>query len=254
MLKAIFSKRKIFSVLGTIVLFGLIAFVEKETSEKEVRNIIINIKDQYGNHFIEDEDVLRLMSAGYTDSVRGKLNDEINLKDLEQKIKSNKFVRTVEVYKDFKGNLLVDLVQRRPIARVIQPDGPQAYIEESGIILPVSDKFTARVLVIFGEGSGKLLDSAYVASDEGKDFVKMLQLIDNDVFLKAQVSEIVRRRNGDLEILPQVGKEVILFGKPEGYEDKFKKLKIYYKKIAQLNGYNRYKTVNLKFQDQIVCE
>jgi len=254
MFKTIFTKRNLITSISTIVLFSLIAFVEKETSEKEIKDIIINIKDEYGTHFIDEGDVSRLMSAGHTDSVRGKLADEINLKELEHRIKSNKFVKTVQVYKDFKGNILVDLEQCRPVARVIQTNGPQAYIEEHGKILPVSDKFTARVLIVGGDGAGKLLDSTFRVSDEGKNVLGMLQQIDSDPFLKAQISEINRNRNGELEIYPQVGNEKILFGKPEEWEAKFKKMKIYYKKILQVSGYNRYKTINLKFQDQIICE
>jgi cell division protein FtsQ len=254
MLKTIFTKRNLITSISTIVLFSLIAFVEKETSEKEIKDTIIKIKDEYGTHFIEEGDVLRLMTAGHTDSVRGKLADEINLKELEHRIKSNKFVKTVQVYKDFKGNILVELEQCRPLARVIQNSGPQAYIGEQGKILPVSDKFTARVLIIGGDGAGKLLDSTFRASEEGKNVLMMLEKIDTDPFLKAQISEINRYRNGELELYPQVGNELILFGKPEDVESKFKKLKIYYKKIMQVSGYNRYKTVNLKFQDQIICE
>src|SRR6478736_5354514 len=157
-MKSIFTKRNIFMTLGTITLLGLIGFVEKETSEKEVKNIIIRVEDEYGNHFIDDEDVMKLASLGYTDSIRGKLNDEINLKELEQRIKSNKFVKSVQVYKDFKGNVLIDLEQRRPIARVIQAMGPQSYISEEGLLLPLSEKYTARVVVIQGEGAGKVTD------------------------------------------------------------------------------------------------
>ena len=34
----------------------------------------------------------------------------------------------------------------RPIARIVRNDGPDGYIAEDGTIMPVSEKFTSRVV------------------------------------------------------------------------------------------------------------
>jgi cell division protein FtsQ len=57
-----------------------------------------------------------------------------------------------------------------------------------------------------------------------------------------------------VKLYPQIGQEVFELGKPEELPVKLKKMKIYYKTILPLKGFNRYKTVNLKFKDQIICE
>lgn len=253
-MKSFLSKRSLFLTLGIVLMLGLISFVENENNEKEIKRVIVHLEDKYGNYFIDESDIRRLISNNYTDSIRGKLFSEVNLKELEERIYKNKFVQKAEVYKDHKGNLQVDVNQWRAIARIIQQDGPHAYIAEAGNILPVSEKFTARVLIVDGERAGRFLDSAYQKSKEAKEFVRMLHLIDKDPFLKAQVSQITFMPNGELLIFSQVGDEIVEFGKVEEAEEKFKKFKIYYKKILPMKGYNKYRRVNLKYKDQIICE
>ena len=61
-------------------------------------------------------------------------------------------------------------------------------------------------------------------------------------------------RNGYITLYPQVTKQYIEFGKPVSIEEKFLKLKVFYKKILPYKGWNHYTRVNIEFQDQIVCE
>jgi cell division protein FtsQ len=254
MLKSFFTRRNMFLVFGALVLLSLIGFVEKKAMDKKVSNVIINIEDEYGSHFVDEEDVLRIIAGNNADSLRGKNLEEINLKSMEKKIKTNKFIDKAEVYKDHKGNLLVDIKQCKPIARVVQEYGPHAYIGDNGNILPVSEKFTARVVIIDGENATRFMDSTFVNSTEAKIFVSMIHLIDKDPFLKAQVSQITYRKNGEVELRPQVGSEVIYLGKLNDLEIKLNKVKVYYKQIVQLKGFNKYRIVNLKYKDQIICE
>lgn len=253
-MKSLFAKRYVFFTLSIVMILGLISFVEKESNDKEIRKVIIRLQDKYGNHFIDEMDIRKLISKNFTDSIPGKLSREVNLKELENRIYKNKFVESVEVYKDHKGNLLVDVTQWRAIARIVQSKGPHAYIGEAGNLLPLSSKFTARVLIVDGDRAGKFLDSAFIVSEEAKAFIKMLHMIDEDPFLKAQVSQVTFKSNGKTVLYSQVGDEAIEFGRPEELEEKFKKYKIYYKKILPLKGYNKFRRVNLEYKDQIICE
>ncbi|WP_460879634.1 hypothetical protein [Pontibacter rugosus] len=54
--------------------------------------------------------------------------------------------------------------------------------------------------------------------------------------------------------LPQLGDHTIEFGKPVKVEDKFKKLAVLYKEVLPTMGWDRYKRVNVEYEDQIICE
>jgi cell division protein FtsQ len=51
-----------------------------------------------------------------------------------------------------------------------------------------------------------------------------------------------------------VGEQKILLGDLQRIEKKIAKLKVFYNKTMLDSTYTNYKTINLKFNDQIVCE
>ena len=61
------------------------------------------------------------------------------------------------LYSDLKGNLVVSAELAQTIARIVRNDGPDGYIAEDGTIMPVSDKFTSRVVLISGSYVRQLL-------------------------------------------------------------------------------------------------
>jgi cell division protein FtsQ len=254
-----FSKIKIkrgFVITGfAIVLFSLISFVENEHANKAFENIIVEIDDEKQfNYFIDRNEVISLMTFNNTDPIIHKKYKDIDLKTLEMRIKSHKFVENAQVYKDLKGNLMVEVQQCRPLGRIVQTNGPHVYIGSNGNTLPTSEKFTARVVLIDGEKAPALMKQGYLHSEEGKGYVDLLKIIDQDKFWKSQIVQISVNKLGEVKLYPQIGEEVFDLGKPEELPVKFRKMKIYYKTILPLKGFNRYKTVNLKYKDQIICE
>jgi cell division protein FtsQ len=252
--KNIKLKKGFVIVVLSIGTLALISFVEKKQCGKVFKDIHITIDNEYDNYFVDEEEVMNIMTAYHRENIINRKYEDINLKVLEQRIKSHKFVEDAQVFKDHKGNLMVEIKQCRPIARVIQPDGPHAYIGIRGNTLTTSEKFTARVVIVDGKFTQKLLQPGFLNSPEGKPYLNFLTMIDQDKFWKAQVAQVSIDPLGDITIYPQVGDEVILLGKPEDLKSKFSRLKLFYKKILPQKGWNKYDLVNLKYKDQIICE
>jgi len=74
-----------------------------------------------------------------------------------------------------------------------------------------------------------------------------------DKFWKAQIEQVFVDDNMDLELIPKVGRQVILFGDIDRMAEKFKFLKAFYKDKMSQVGWNKYIVINLKFRNQIVC-
>ena len=63
----------------------------------------------------------------------GKIEPQIFTQDdVMQKLKEDKHISNAEIFGDVKGNLTVNIVLRRPIARLVRNDGPDAYVAEDG--------------------------------------------------------------------------------------------------------------------------
>lgn len=240
--------------LFPLVLFLTIGFVGKKQQEKVISNIDIRIDNDYDSYFIDEHDIMNLITAHGTHKLIGVPFNKLNLKEIENNIKYHKFIQNAEVYKDLQGNLIINAQQRTPIARVVQADGPDAYISDRGYILPVSEKFTARVMIVAGDYTTELVKKDMFADSAAMKIFDLLQYIEKDDFWRAQIAQLDIDKQGEVMFFPQVGKQIIEFGKAEDIEVKFKKLKIFYEQILPQKGWNAYDRVNLKFNNQIICE
>ncbi len=234
--------------------FLAIGFVGKRQSDKLIKNIDIRIDNRFNNYFVDQNELMNLITENGAESITGRPFNELRLKEIEQRVKRHRFVQNAEVFKDLGGNLVVNAYQTVAMARVVQSDGPDAYISDQGKILPVSDKYTARVMIVGGAYTKKLVTNDLTKDTTSSKIFKLLKYIENDSFWSAQIAQIDIDRNGDITFFPQVGNQLIEFGQPEEVEDKFNKLSIFYNQILPQKGWNAYKRVNLKFEDQIICE
>ncbi len=247
-------KRELKISAALAVLFFFIAFSERKQDGVAVDEILIKVENLQENHFIDEADVMKLMKLDQ-ENLKGAAIEKVNLKDLEKKIKGNRFVEDAELYADLKGNLVVKTSLRRPIARIVRNDGPDGYIAEDGTIMPVSDKYTARVVLVSGGFARQLLQEENVKNVErGAEFMQLLEMIRDDEFWKAQIAQLDVDSKVKITMLPQVGNQNIEFGYPENMEVKFKKLRIFYKEILPQMGWNKYHRVNLEYEGQIIAE
>ncbi len=231
----------------------LIAFSERKQGGSVCKNISVELDNLNENHFLDEADILQLVE-GSGQPVKGIGIDRINLKDIEKKLKFDKHILNAELFGDLKGNLIVNVELRRPIARVVQNDAPDAYIAEDGVIMPVSEKYTSRVVLVSGYVKGLLESQDLNKSEEGKQLLKMIEYINADKFWKAQVAQLDLDKAGKIIIFPQVTGQRVEFGKPENVEAKFKKLMVFYKEILPARGWTRYERVNLEYEGQVVAE
>lgn len=237
-----------------VFLFGSIGLVEKQTGERTCTSIEVNIDNQFENYFINESDIVDIVTNRGENRIVGESLDDLNLKMIEMELYKNKFIKKAEVYKDLTGSLMINIDQSRPIARLMSNKMSDRYISSRGEVLPLSKRYTARVLLIDGSfaDNAKLYD--LYETDYGKNLMNLLQYIEQDKFWKAQVAQLSINRKGNIKIYTQVSKQIVEFGLPDDIEEKFRNLKIFYKEILPTKGWNSYETVSVKFKNQIVCE
>ena len=169
-----------------------------------------------------------------------------------------------QVYISIDGRLIIKLRQRKPILRVFAGK-TSFYIDHKGRVMPVSKKYTAHVPI--ANGSLKLdyaslliqtntdpseMDSTLIPQIYF-DLFNFANYLDSDPFWKAQIEQLYVDKDSEFELIPRVGNHTIVFGDVYNLESKFEKLKIFYLEGLSKTGWNEYKTINLKFNDQVVC-
>jgi len=190
----------------------------------------------------------------------------VDVSELENVLNSHVAISKAEVYMSEDGEVSIEVKQRKPVMRVFNYDNESYYIDEEGELMPLSEKYTARVPVANGfiaEPYAKRYmysindiknDSLARANSVLDDLFDIAMFIGQDEFWKVQVEQVYVNREGELELIPMVGDHRIVFGDATDIEQKFKKLRIFYEEGLNTTGWwNSYSVINLKFKDQVVC-
>ena len=226
-----------------LLTFGLIfvSFVYKKEN-----NIIFDISSE--NRFLNSEEIFDLTNDIINDS------SIIDLNYLEEKIKSNKFIKDIEIYNNLNNVVNININQFKPYARLINNIGDDYYIDKNGEIFPVSNKYSERVLLIFFKNYKNIDKEKNINFfQNGNEIFKLINYINRNDFYKKQISQINVLKDGEIIMIPQITKQKIYFGNTDNMEIKFKKLELFYKNILPTKGWNYYESVNLKLKNQIVC-
>jgi cell division protein FtsQ len=108
--------------------------------------------------------------------------------------------------------------------------------------------------LISGSASKEIGSLNNIYNTNYSQLFELINHINVDNFWKAQIAQVVIQDNGEIKLLPQVTKQYIEFGDLNHIENKFSRLKIFYKEILPRKGWNSYSRVNVKYKNQIICE
>ena len=244
--------KKIFIILGWLCLIGSIGFTifyaNQEWKSVRCQSIVVNINPNSPRFLDEQEIATMIEKSG--DPITGTRLSVINVDKLEKKLSSYTTLNNVEIFKkveskgiSFKGKLIVSLDERTPVVR-IKNSIEDYYLDSGGVKVTVSSKYVDRILI----ATGTIPDE-----DTKKGLLKVADFIYKDEFWKAQIEQIFIQANGELLLMPQVGDYLIEFGAPEDTEKKLRGLKAVYQQGFKNMGWNRYKTISVKYRNQVVC-
>lgn len=255
MLKKINWKLILYCFTWLVCLSGLVVLMSFISIKKNKQKCIdLKVMLPGNNNFIEREEVDRILFAN-SGALVGRYLEDINIHQLENVLKANPFIEYAKVFADMNGVIHVDIRQRKPLIRIINMANVNFYIDENGFKIPMSDNYTARVLVANGlideDFSGKV-DT--LSSQLAKDLFRTANFIRRDTLWNDQVEQLFVSLKGDIEIVPRVGDHKIILGTADSLETKFRNLLVFYKKAIPKVGWEAYKSINLKYANQIICE
>ncbi|HEY1060712.1 MAG TPA: cell division protein FtsQ [Daejeonella sp.] len=255
MLKKINWRAILFGFLWLISLSGLItlmSFIEIKKSALKCKDVKVLLPGQF--NFIERDEVDRILMENGGAMLGKDLND-INIHKLENALKANPFIEFAKVYADMTGVIHVQIRQREPVLRVVNMANLHFYIDGNGNKIPLSDNYTAKVLVASGlieeDFSGRV-DT--LKTKMARDLFRTALYIRNDTLWDNQIEQLFVDLKGDIEMVPRVGGHKIILGSADSLQIKFRNLLVFYKKAIPKVGWDTYKTINLKYANQIVCE
>ncbi len=232
------------STIRLVLMFALVLFLYSFTANRNLHRKLQKAEVIFENNevlFVSPETVNKLLIENKSD-VKTIAKVEVDLNKLEKSINKNQMVEKSEVYVTIDGMLRAKVKQKTPIARVFDNSG-SFYIDYEGSTMPLSELNSARVPLVWGE----------ITDKNKKKLSEILKMIYDDEFLKKNIIGVQILPKEELLMKNRNYNFDILFGKPINVEKKFNNYKAFFQKEVNDSILNKYKKINLKFTQQVVC-
>ncbi len=234
-------------LLSGVIALGVFAYSRSQAMRcKEVR---VDIDYQGIEPIIDKENIVEDILLRY-DSLQGVAMRDLPLQSLESYLNDIPEIEKAEVYKNIAGKVGIHLKQRVPIGNIFTGNGISYYIDKTAFIYQPKFDGNLRIPIVNGNIPGDISSHSPLAND----IALIINKINRSSFLQDLIEEIYINTHNEYELIPKIGKQSILLGDVSGLDEKLEKLELFYAQgIKAANGWNKYKTINLKFNQQVVC-
>ena len=227
------------------ILLGGIGFLYGFSNQRNSQQIITKsvVKFQSNEPYFLTEEIVNKLLIQNNAIVKKQAKSVIDLYKLEEQVLESPYVEKVSLFITVDGNLNTVIKQREPIARILNGNSSY-YVDSQAVKVPISENYSARVPVISGISNEKEVSSLIV----------LLNKIVDDDFLSKEIIGIELRAQNEYMFTVRSGNYRINFGDLTEIDSKIKKLKAFYSKVFLDSTIHKYKTINIKYHNQVVGE
>jgi cell division protein FtsQ len=72
-------------------------------------------------------------------------------------------------------------------------------------------------------------------------------------FTLALTEQLFLNNQGELELIPKIGDQIIVLGDTTHLAEKIENLNTFYTRGMQAEGWNNYRSISLKYRNQVIC-
>ena len=245
-------------VLAILFCFGmgsLYRHVRQERAQTVCGTLQVHFTDSL--QFVSEQDIREYLDTNYGAYIGERL-DSVRLSRIEDILESRSAVMRCEAWTTDDGTLHLDITQRAPVLR-FQNGNRGFYVDDRGFIFPLHQTFSVDVPLVEGaipvdipEGyKGEAPDE--FARNWIAGVLAMHQYISGSRTWQRNIKHIRVRPNGDLLLTLDRRSEEFIVGQPENIPDKLMRIDRYLGYIAPTKAEGYYRTVNVKYNQQIIC-
>jgi len=244
-------------VAGTIFLLAFTDQTYQSGTYKSFRIDVLNTPEQA---MITLDEINELIIKHFGE-IEGSPMARIDLLKLESTVRGNPYVSSCEVFQTIGGGLVLKARVREPLVRIINQDDKQFYLDYTGSAMPLNPVHPSHVLIANG-----LIPDQFISLDKSEkplttfadssilhQVFPVAYYIANDEFLKSFIDQIYINDKNEIELVPKIGSQTIIFGSAVDAREKLENLKTFYQKVMSRMDWNVYKSINLKYKNQVVC-
>jgi len=234
---------KIFMLLAVVVyLVVAIKWFSDQAENRICEGVSVEIIDTIQEGFITDDYIRSILTKNKISPEGMKIRD-INLEQIEQLMFNESHIEHASCFYNAAGKLCIKVVPQQPVLHVISQNGGDYYLSSTGLKMPTAS-FNVELCVATGNVTDKF------ASERLLEFALFLR---DDLFWKEQIEQIHVISPEQIMLYPRVGQHVIELGSIDNFREKLDHLRVFYREGLERVGWNKYRTISLAYDNQIVC-
>jgi cell division protein FtsQ len=239
-------KKVIFIILATLLIayvaVSIFFFGHRKKMNTVCQEVEIIIKDSLEKPFLKEADIVVFLKNRKVYPLNKEIKN-INTDSMEKVLIKNNIIEKAEVVQTISGKIKIVISQKMPILRVFTGSG-NYYVDNSGKTMPANLGEPVYVPVASGN-----IEKSFAISQ----LYKFALFLRNDDFWNDQIVQIYVKSENEVEIVPRIGDQTIILGSLEDFEKKLQKLRRFYEQVIPKMGWEKYRVINLKYKNQIVC-
>ncbi|MDO5509364.1 MAG: cell division protein FtsQ/DivIB [Weeksellaceae bacterium] len=228
-------------VLFAAAFVALVAFSQNRYQLRELETVDINIDYGSGYYFVTEKSIQDDLKSTHRDFPNLALK-RLSLHTMEEKIWSNPFIDSVEIYLENNGVLKANIIQQKPVLR-LKNGGKEFYLNELGEELPLSSIYSAPVFLVTGP----------VEKSEFADLSALIIAINEDNLLKNIVTGVSKTNVNSFILFTVDDSYTVELGDLKNINQKFENFKAFYHSLIANHDQLPYNYINISFNNQIVA-
>ena len=254
--------KKILSIILWVItgaaIVVLFIFGRKSYLETPLKGISFAIERYHEKGFIESDSILARAQA-ICGMERQASIASVDMMQLRRMLDSNPWIAEAGAHIGLNDTLFIKAREYEPMLRVYNSNGLSVYVTAEGVIIPSSPHYTPHLIIASGnynfampQKNGNTADSLY--RNSGLDeTLSIAKAIGKDQFLIDHIGQIYRNNDNEYELIVNNLPVQVLLGDTCDIDSKLHSLEVLLEKYHGTEELLNYRTMNLKYKNQIVC-
>lgn len=240
---------------GLLGILLIISAVERK-GEHQVSEILVEVERLPDSSLlIQRDDILTIMDRSFGYLLNSIPVRELNMERLERVLEEDPFVLDAEAYVNAKNQLSIRIEQREPVVRVIDNNGLNYFMDESGVKMKPSQHASPHLLVLTGNIPPHTTDFLEPKNENLlKELFDLSRVIRQDNFFRPMIEQVHVSNRNEVTLIPKIGRQKIFLGRLRDVEGKLRRLRIFYEEAAPYEGWRKYRSIDLRYDGQVVAK
>lgn len=245
-------------ILTGAAILTLFIFGRKWYLDTPLQGVVFNLDRINAKGFVEKDTIVAYAEA-ICDLEHQASIGSIDLMKIQRLLRDNPWIESSSAFIGLNDTLIIKAREHSPVLRLYNQEGHSVYVTEEGMLIPSSPKYTPRMIIANGNYhfptgpcSASLSDTIYDTSGI-KETLAIAKALRKDPFLSGTIGQIYRNSNNEYELSVNSLSARVLLGDTVAVERKLARLGTLIEKYSGTEELKGYKTLDLRYKNQIVC-